>query len=194
MQGREFDIPRLRCLLYDILSTMTPEIIRKLNEFLDTHVPFKEECEAVYLMVEVRKLLDREHRINRRRDQFLKIWFYCDWTVHVSKDQNQADIEEIMVKFNNLEGINSFFSFSELRKEMSELFSTHGLRTKLCEDDDHWKHFVDVFIQVLADQPITKPFSDISSVSFLPGNKETKKVTVKFTDKRIPPIAIAIGE
>jgi hypothetical protein len=62
-----------------ILSLMTPEIIEKLNKFLDTHEVFKEECEAVYLMVELRKLLDREHR----RDQFSNVHSFSEMT-HVS--------------------------------------------------------------------------------------------------------------
>ena len=171
---------------------MTPEIIIKLNKFLNTHDKFKEECEAVYLMVELRKLLDREHE----RDQFPIIRFYCDWTVHISKDRNQADIEDIMKSFNdginNPEGVISFFSLSELRKEMSDLFRTYGLKAELCQDDNNWKHFVDVFIQVLADQPIMNPINSISSIAFIPGDKGTNKVTVKFTNQ-LPPITIEVG-
>jgi hypothetical protein len=105
---------------------MTPEIIRKLNEFLTSRIPFKEECEAVYLMVEIRKLLDREHP----RDCFAKVRFYCDWMVHTSKDRNQTAIKDIMEKLNDClnnsnpypqEDIMSFFSLVELRKEMFNL-------------------------------------------------------------------------
>jgi hypothetical protein len=48
---------------------MTPEIVRKLNEFLDAHDFFKEECEAVYLMVELRNLIHQEHR----REEFVML-------------------------------------------------------------------------------------------------------------------------
>ena len=177
---------------------MTPEIIRKLNEFLDTHDPIKEECEAVYLMVELRKLLDREHG----RDQFPKIRFYCDWTVHTSKDRNLAAIQDIMEKleksFSNgsphsTQDASSFFLLSELREEMSDLFSRHGLRANLYQDDKRWTHFVDVLIQVLADQPITTPFKGISSVSFVPGNAGTRTVTIEFTDQRNS-ITIGVGD
>jgi len=177
---------------------MTPEIVRKLNNFLDAHDPFKEECEAVYLMVELRKLLDREHR----RDQFSLVRFYCDWTVHTYKDRGQAAIMSIMEKLNQslsngssypTEDTFTFFSLSELRKEMSDLFRTHGLRIELCQDDSHWTHFVDVFVQVLADQPITNPIRSITSVSFAAGNIGTKTVTVKFTDQR-PSVTFGVGD
>ena len=182
---------------------MTPEIITKLNKFLDTHDPFREECEAVYLMVEIRKLLDREYKGEPETDHFAKVRFYCDWTVHISKDRNQDDILDIMERLNdNLnnngspypkEDIMSFFLLSELRKEMTDLFRAHGLRTRLCQDDRHWRHFVDVFIQVLADQPITNPINGISSVSFVPGNIGTKTISIEFTDQRTP-IMFGIGD
>jgi hypothetical protein len=177
---------------------MTPEIIEKLNKFLNTHEVFTEECETVYLMVELRKLLEREHR----GDQFSLVRFYCDWTVHTSKDRGQAAIKDLMEKLNKCLGNGSpyptedafnFFSLSELRRELSELFRTHGLRTELCQDDRHWTRFVDVLVQVLADQPITNPIRDISSVSFVAGNIGTKTVTVEFTDGR-PPVTFGIGD
>src|SRR5438067_1159788 len=172
---------------------MTPEIIRKLNVFLDTHVPFQEDCEVVYLMVQLRKLLDREHG----RDQFPKIRFYCDWTVHTSKDGNLGAIRDIMEKLENsvsngspypTQDAFSFFSLSELRDEISSRFRIHGLRTIVFQDDTHWKQFVAVLIQVLEDQPIKirNPINIISSVAFVPGNKGTQTVTIEFFDQRTP--------
>jgi hypothetical protein len=170
---------------------MTPEIIRKLHEFLTSHVPFKEECEAVYLMVEVRKLLDREHP----RDRFAKVRFYCDWMVHTQKDRNQDAIRDSMEELNDClnndsqhpqEDFMSFFSLVELRKEMFNLFEIHGLRTQVCQDDRYWNCFVDVFIQVLSDQPITNPINGISSIAFVPEKKGTKSVSVEFSDQRPP--------
>jgi hypothetical protein len=170
---------------------MTPEIIRKLNEFLTSHVPFIEECEAVYLMVELRKLLDREHP----KDRFAKVRFYCDWMVHTQKDGNQDAVRDIMEELNDClnndnqhlqEDIMSFFSLVELRKEMFNLFKIHGLQTQICQDDGYWNRFVDEFIQVLTDQPITKPINGVSSVAFVPGKRGTKTVSVEFSDQRTP--------
>ena len=180
---------RVACLLYDILPPMTPEIIRKLNEFLVTHDPVKEECEAVYLMVELRKLLEREYKVgNHWTGKFAKVRFYCDWTVHPSKDQNQPHIKDIMEKLNEKlskgEDTSYFFSLSELRNEMSEVFRTQELQDKLCRDDECWKRFVDVLIPVLTEQPITNPITGIASISFVAGI--TKTVEVKFTNGRKP--------
>lgn len=53
------------------------EIVEKLDRFLAKHPFFDEDCHAVYLMVEVRKLLEKEAHAN-----LLLLKFYCDWTVH----------------------------------------------------------------------------------------------------------------
>ena len=149
---------------------MTPEIVTKLNKFLDTHDPFTEECEAVYLMVELRKLLEREYKVgNQWTGKFAKVRFYCDWTVHPSKDYNQPHIKDIMEKLNEKlsigEDTSYFFSLSELRNELSEVFREQGIQGKLCLDDECWKRFVDVLIPVLTEQPITNPLTDIASIS-----------------------------
>jgi len=81
---------------------MKPQIIEKLNKFLENHTPFKEECQAVYLMVELRKLLDREKedRKNTNEKYFPLIRFYCDWTVHTSKKYKTEAISGVMNKIN----------------------------------------------------------------------------------------------
>ncbi len=183
----------------DILSSMTPEIVTKLNKFLDTHDPFTEECEAVYLMVELRKLLEREYKVgNHWTGKFAKVRFYCDWTVHPSIDRNPAIkdmVEKLKEALSSGEGTSYFFSLSELRSEMSELFRVQELNDKLCQDDERWKHFVDVLTPVLTDQLITKPnpIGGISSFSFVAGDIGTKTVTVEFTDGS-PPVTFGIGD
>src|SRR5258708_12095386 len=171
---------------------MTPEIVTKLNKFLDTHDPFTEECEAVYLMVELRKLLEREYKDgNRWTGEFAKVRLYCDWTVHPSIDRNPT-IKDMMEKLkealSNGEDTSYFFSLSELRSEMSELFRKQGLRDKLCRDNEHWKHFVDVLTPVLIDQLINNPNPTvgISSVSFVAGGRGTKPHTIFFLSYQTP--------
>jgi len=60
------------------------EIVEKLNDFLGEHAPFMEECHVVYMLVETRKVLDRE---NNRKYPILR--FYCNWTVHTDKDSTK---------------------------------------------------------------------------------------------------------
>jgi hypothetical protein len=84
---------------------MKSEIIGKLREFLNQHSPIRDESDAVYLMVELRKLLDRqEEEIPERL--FPLIRFYADWTVHTRKDYITPRIQEIMGKVD--ENLNSY--------------------------------------------------------------------------------------
>jgi len=175
---------------------MTPEIVTKLNKFLDAHDPFTEECEAVYLMVELRKLLEREYKVgNHWTGKFAKVRFYCDWTVHPSLDRNPAIkdmVEKLKEALGSREDTSYSFSLSELRSEMSELFRKQALRDELCQDDEHWKHFVDVLTPVLTDQLITNPniIDGISSFSFVGGDAGTRTIKVKFPDGRTSDIRI----
>jgi len=60
-------------------------IINKLEKFLQSHKRFKEECEIVYLMAEIRKILD----FNRGSScEFLR--FYCNWVLHNSLDRKRT--------------------------------------------------------------------------------------------------------
>ena len=71
------------------------EIIEKLNEFLNNHIPLTEECHAVYLMVEIRKILDHKRTTGQSED-FSLLRFYCDWTVHTEKTKITDNMKKIM--------------------------------------------------------------------------------------------------
>ncbi len=177
-------------------------IVEKLDKFLGTHVPFKEECEAVYLMVELRKLLDIEKEVWKKihgrhtyQERFPILRFYCDWTVHTAKTKPWSftpPIKYIMSRINELlapfpQDHNTDFLFlPELRAEMTQLFDTYGLSTKLCSDEDAWKYFLSIFVQVLADQPMENPIPAISSFCFVPSNPGQVFVEIAFTDYRAP--------
>lgn len=54
-------------------------VIDKLNNFLDKHPVFKEECEVIYLMVQIRKILDFKDSDHPYRT----LRFYCNWVLHI---------------------------------------------------------------------------------------------------------------
>jgi hypothetical protein len=159
---------------------MTPEIVDKLNKFLTNHVPFKEECEAVYLMVELRKLIDREVK-----DQYRLVRFYCDWTVHPIKNHNNRFISEVKSIIDEVFEASSIdFLMPTFRTEMLSLFTTYDLLGELCTDKAAWKHFVNVFVQVLADQPIVEPKLGLSSFRYESGSQDHIVVEITFNDHR----------
>ena len=61
------------------------EITQKLREFLNSRKShLNEECDVVYFLVEIRKVL--EHQKNKNQYRFLS--FYADWALHPKKDRN----------------------------------------------------------------------------------------------------------
>lgn len=88
----------------------------KLRIFLKK--PVKNEASLVYVLVEVRKILDRSDKTYRNR--FPTLYFFCNWILHTKMDRTPA--VRILKKFDNalekgenlLEasmGFSLFFSF-----------------------------------------------------------------------------------
>jgi hypothetical protein len=63
---------------------MLQEVIRKLRDELIQ--PITSERQVVYLLVELRKLID----LNGDAEKFFALNFYCDWAVHPMMDRKGA--------------------------------------------------------------------------------------------------------
>jgi hypothetical protein len=74
---------------------MKGEIEQKLTAFLQSTMPFTQEHHVVYLLVEIRKILDHENdRGNNGRYPLLR--FFSDWSVHTAKDKITPQIKATM--------------------------------------------------------------------------------------------------
>lgn len=152
------------------------EILEKLNVFLQSHVPFSEECHAVYFLVEIRKLLHHE----QLEDKYPILQFYCDWSVHTDKDFTNAikstivDIYEDVVSriktgdaHSGRPKIIGFIYMEDLQADVASFLVEHGLGSSLV-DTDNWLALVTVLVKVLVDQPINNPSTGVRSLAFLP--------------------------
>ena len=54
-------------------------VIDKLKFFINKHSIFAEECEVVYLMVQIRKILD----FKDSNHPYKTLRFYCNWVLHI---------------------------------------------------------------------------------------------------------------
>ena len=154
------------------------EISAKLNVFLKRHVPLDEECHVVYVMVELRKLIE-----HWGFDAPL-LKFYADWTLHTEKTGNLQHIGPIAHSMyvgveshitvpndGMIKAMERFLGMEELRKQMKKLFDAGGINAALLDHDALWKRFVDLFSAVLADQPIRQPCgaaANVSEIRFIP--------------------------
>ena len=157
------------------------EIVEKLKSFVLAHCPPKEESDVVYLMVEMRKIIDK------RKKEYPLLKFYADWAVHSEKDRITPEIEriseelystavtEIESAFPGMSGtkspMNAFAYMEELGKEMLALFREFGIETAFVEDRESWIQFVALLVKVLENQPINNPSKNVQTIYFEPANE-----------------------
>ncbi len=157
------------------------QIVEEKLKPLLANDPIDNERDVVYLMVELRKVLD--HAYDRETD-FPLLRFYCDWIVHTEKSRSLRHIAPIVqgvyddVKTQIERGpfylpekpkIVSFMYMDELRAEMESLFRNEGLQADLFERDS-WVRFVAALVQVLVDQPILNPIPEVPKLVLVPAN------------------------
>ena len=149
------------------------KIIEKLETLLKKQ-PFTAECQVLYLMVEVRKILDHAYD---KKTGFTLLRFYCDWLVHTDKRYNLEHITPIIQRLfqttknhieTNIVAENEMVDFlymKELNQELFQFLSNEQLPTDLCTDKEYWSCFVKLMIEILSEQPIIFPAGSAASVS-----------------------------
>lgn len=127
---------------------MEESIKEKLRNALSESIT--KECQVVYIMVEIRKLLDRT------KSKYPLLRFYCNWALHIeiNKISGAREILEKMAeKRYSLEGMH-FIDFSHLYKELESFLSTNGLTAEFMGDYRKWFNFKKLLVEVLIDCPI----------------------------------------
>lgn len=166
------------------------EIVEKLDSFLKQHAPFTEECHVLYLLVETRKILDRE---NNRNYSILR--FYCNWSVHTDKDSTKEmeaimneiyrDVEKqitnpALVGMGEKTKIIGFMYMEDLQAEMEKFIQEYQLPNSITENKN-WLEFVKLLVKILADQPINTPCANIKQFTFLPAADGCVRGRIDFT-------------
>ena len=155
------------------------EIIEKLADFLNRHNPLIEECHVVYLMVEIRKVLDHE-KDHRQDGDFSLLRFYCDWTVHTEKTRITDNMRSIMdavfkdakshieapAMRGSMSPVMQFAYMDKLKEQMGSFLKARGLNTAIVSNS--WLPFVQLLVKVLENQPINNPTDDVVLFSFVP--------------------------
>jgi hypothetical protein len=147
---------------------MEDQIVAKLRRLLER--PILSEPAVVYLLVEVRKLMDRK---GIQRDT---LRLCCNWAVHVvlSRDVAGRIVRQVDALYPRLvngelsegekESLRAFFLMSRFRNELEDLLVDEGLRRF---ENEEWNGFLACFLSVIEDCPlrdcheITLPFREI---------------------------------
>lgn len=161
------------------------DIVKKLRKFLLNHPTFKEECELVYLMVEIRKILDYGS------NSYKTLRFYCNWVLHKELSQEKttkllSDIFETNIHLKkggreNARKIKSigkgFFKLDKFKKELKEFFKDNHLPMDLL--NKNWWIFGKLLLEIIKDSPVVFTSSKIRSVEIIKYND--RKFGYKFS-------------
>jgi hypothetical protein len=165
-----------------------PDLIYKLTRALEK--PIRTECEVVYVMVEIRKLMDRREGERRKeipeadqrklKPEFPVLKLFSDWTVHINIQWNR-EAEPLMQEFDGaVESVKAgngiplpflkFLSLAHFRDEFARSLTVNELPPRLVEDSDEWDRFLNLYSAVVSDCPITYtnrqiPFRLISTLT-----------------------------
>jgi hypothetical protein len=144
-------------------------IVEKLRTLLSGG-PVETECQAVYLLCEVRKLLDK----NPPDPTSFALRLYCHWALHInlsrpgttsdfltrvddfvlhvlgSKERDETEWEK-----RAQEMILDFMNLNTFRDGLLHFLASHNLPTALCDDNILWYKFLTVYGGVIDEGSLT---------------------------------------
>ncbi len=152
-----------------------------IEEKLRRHVskPISDEAGVVYLMVEIRKLMD----VRRSAKTYPLLRLFCNWTVHTNLDHKNDEAEGLLRSFDEAiqrvkaeagRGFSLDFldvlSLSRFREQIRTFFRSADIPTRLTDEQVEWDTFLDLYSSVVTDCPITythneMPFKHISKLT-----------------------------
>ena len=135
---------------------MKDAIVEKLERLL--RQPVTNEPAVVYLLVEVRKLMDRSD------NQYDTLRLCCNWVVHVELSGSAAQriVQQVDAVYPRLmtgqltdqdkQSLRQFFLMSKFREELENLLASEGLRGF---GQSEWNGFLASFLNVIEDCALT---------------------------------------
>jgi len=135
-------------------------IIKKLQKFLKERPIFTKECEVVYLMVEIRKILDHDS------GPYKTLRFYCNWVLHKELNQERttkllSSIFETNIDFKrsgrenarNVKFVGTdFFKLNTFKNELKDFFQRYDCSVVLL--NKNWWKFARLLLDVIKECPI----------------------------------------
>jgi hypothetical protein len=174
-------------------------IVEKLAIHLSRPVrkPADAEPHVVYLLVELRKLLEHDNA----KEKYPVLNFHSNWVVHTTLSQSEI-AEKIIRHFDELPNLlenvqdgqlpipaemERFLNQDALRKELDECLQSYGLPTKVCSSQKDWLMFSDALCRVIEDCPL-KIQSPSTKPAKPPKEKKPTQYVESVTVSRIPDV------
>lgn len=156
--GVEWTVPACRVI---ISVEMEKDIVSKLNAELAE--PITSERQVVYILVELRKLLE----LNGALNDYWTLSLCCDWAVHPKLNRSTAQIivslfDEYETRYRQknagvlqaeLPELLAFVEHMTFRDEIVRSCERYGVSTDAFSNDDSWRSFLVHYTEVVRDCP-----------------------------------------
>lgn len=139
-------------------------ILAKLEKLLAHRI--RSEADALYLMVEVRKLLEQQ----QAKNQYEYLKFHCDWALHATLEGTTAqkilklfDAANIHLKADGKLArlpdslrmeIDRISKLSYFEQQLESFLKVNGIPTLDRTRADGWTHFVHLYTKIVEDCPL----------------------------------------
>jgi len=161
--------------------------------------PITTEADVVYVLVEIRKLLDR---CEVPRSELKPIWFFCDWVVHIKLDRKKGWANELLtfvdrvikqqVSWEALDPADrafmiETFSLDAVRQKLIGFLADQGVRAIVFGHVPGWYWFIRKFGEVVSDCPLSLKggnYVDEVTLEIVQGNASGTRLDMEWTFRR----------
>jgi hypothetical protein len=140
---------------------MRHAIVEKLDLLISNGI--QTEAQVVYLLVEVRKLLEMQ----QRKHEFEALVFHCDWVVHaqLSGATAQYYLSHInRMQHSNVTGelhadeweeVAPLIGAQRFHEDLRTVLRLEGISSAVCDEPSKWTSFMSLYGAVISDVPLT---------------------------------------
>jgi hypothetical protein len=149
----------------------------------ELQLPLQRESQVLYIMAEVRKLIEHERTHNPKAYEILEL--FCNWALHItiSRPSNADRLRLFFTAFDMRDGMsleewfqseffNRMMQLAVLRRELEHFFSDHGLPCESMREHRYWSAFLYLYTSIVAEVPLQYTKGDL-----LPDNVESVMIT-----------------
>lgn len=164
---------------------MNKNIIRDdIEDFLEKRSEFTQKSEVVYLLAEIRKILEiLKNKGKKDEEKYKTLRLHCNWALH-SKLSYESSIKILSSKFDRYIDLNKskreiqeamrrggsdFIKLNDFRSELHSFFKSHNLPTETLEGNK-WYKFVKLYFEIIVKCPISHDISKINSLHLIKDN------------------------
>jgi hypothetical protein len=180
------------------------EMIKDVTEKLRRHLAggVKTECRVVYLLAQIRKILEEE----KPKPRPMALWMFCHWALHVNLSRSgatshflhQIDAFTINKNIKGLPKPDGKFSFADehclskdllfltnFRQQLRDFLHCKKFSTRICDNDKSWFGFMSAYAGVIEDGTLSiegvNKLRVVDKVTFTKGRSLSRDHHVPFT-------------